>query len=169
MVNFKWNKLPPLHIVDRYFNAVHNLGVKNDGDGLDYYLPGAKFDEDVLRIKGPYVVLVLGAAHFTKQIPTELAAEICAGSEWPVVLIGGKQEMDKAAFIENASPSSIINKVGVLSIHESAFLIRDSRLVISSDTGMMHIAAAFKKELIVVWGNTIPAIWYGALLWKLRG
>src|SRR6478609_11898899 len=39
MVNLKINKLPPVHIVDRYLDAAKWLGVKNDSLGLDYFIP----------------------------------------------------------------------------------------------------------------------------------
>ncbi|MBP8033417.1 MAG: hypothetical protein KAZ71_02400, partial [Bacteroidia bacterium] len=38
VVNFKKNKLPNIHIVDRYFETVQSLGVNNDGKGLDYFI-----------------------------------------------------------------------------------------------------------------------------------
>ena len=40
IVNFKKDRLPDVHIVDRYFETVQNLGVKNDNKGLDYFIPG---------------------------------------------------------------------------------------------------------------------------------
>ena len=40
--------------------------------------------------------------------------------------------------------------------NESAALIKLSSKVITHDTGLMHIAAAFKKEIVSVWGNTVP-------------
>ena len=40
-VNFKMNSLPPVHIVDRYLKTVEKLGVKNDGQGLDFFIPEA--------------------------------------------------------------------------------------------------------------------------------
>jgi ADP-heptose:LPS heptosyltransferase len=50
----------------------------------------------------------------------------------------------------------------------NADLIRKSKLVISNDTGLMHIAAAFKKPVISLWGNTVPSFgmypYYGTLL-----
>src|SRR5690606_1714191 len=39
MVNFKLNRLPDKHIVDRYLETVASLGVVNDGEGLDYFIP----------------------------------------------------------------------------------------------------------------------------------
>jgi ADP-heptose:LPS heptosyltransferase len=40
---------------------------------------------------------------------------------------------------------------------QSASLVRQAKKIITHDTGLMHIAAAFKKEIISVWGNTVPA------------
>jgi ADP-heptose:LPS heptosyltransferase len=39
LVNFKINRLPEAHIVDRYLAAAAPLGVRNDGEGLDYFFP----------------------------------------------------------------------------------------------------------------------------------
>jgi ADP-heptose:LPS heptosyltransferase len=41
-------------------------------------------------------------------------------------------------------------------LNESADLVKKSKLIITHDTGLMHIAAAFKKKIISVWGNTVP-------------
>src|SRR6202789_728000 len=37
--NFKWNRMPAVHIVDRYMETVAGFGIKNDGAGLDYFIP----------------------------------------------------------------------------------------------------------------------------------
>lgn len=51
----------------------------------------------------------------------------------------------------------LVNVCGKLSIRQSAYLVHHSRAIIASDTGLMHIAAALKKRVISVWGNTVPA------------
>ena len=43
-----------------------------------------------------------------------------------------------------------------MSIHQSAAIIKHAKKVLTHDTGLMHIAAAFKKEIISLWGNTVP-------------
>jgi ADP-heptose:LPS heptosyltransferase len=43
-------------------------------------------------------------------------------------------------------------------------LLRQSEKVISPDTGLMHIASALKKEIISVWGNTVPAFGFSPYL-----
>jgi ADP-heptose:LPS heptosyltransferase len=51
---------------------------------------------------------------------------------------------------------SIYNGCGLWSINQSASVISQSNCVIAPDTGMMHVAAAFKKKIITIWGNTTP-------------
>lgn len=50
----------------------------------------------------------------------------------------------------------IYNACGKFSLGQSASLVRQASLVVSHDTGLMHIAAAFGKEIFSVWGNTVP-------------
>ena len=54
-------------------------------------------------------------------------------------------------------PVKIYNACGKFSLNESADLVRKAKVVIAHDTGLMHIAAAFKKDVISVWGNTVPS------------
>ncbi|RMG79222.1 MAG: glycosyl transferase, partial [Bacteroidetes bacterium] len=58
--------------------------------------------------------------------------------------------------IASLSGSHVFNACGKLSVHKSADAIRQSLKVITHDTGMMHIAAAFNKPMASIWGNTIP-------------
>lgn len=152
MVNFKINRLPKVHIVDRYLKAVESLGVVNDGQGLDYFLP----PEKSWRAGPPYIVFAIGAAHATKRLPTEKIIEICQNIKLPVLLIGGKDVAAEGEIIAQKSGNHVSNTCGKCTLHESAAYIRDAQKVFTHDTGMMHIAAAFNKEIISIWGNTIP-------------
>jgi len=58
--------------------------------------------------------------------------------------------------MQNITYTNVLDLCGKLSLHDSAFLIKNSKVVITPDTGMMHIAAAFKKNIISLWGNTVP-------------
>jgi ADP-heptose:LPS heptosyltransferase len=51
----------------------------------------------------------------------------------------------------------VYNGCGKFNINQSASVIKKARYVFTHDTGLMHIAAAFKKEIFSIWGNTIPA------------
>lgn len=158
LVNFKIDRLPGVHIVQRYLKTVEHLGVRYDGVGLDYFIPPAEevrvSDFSKLLSEGNYVAFVLGATHATKRLPVEKAAEICRNLDQPVVLLGGKAEQLTAQAIVGPN---VVNLCGQLSLHQSASVVRQAGKVLTHDTGLMHIAAAFRKKIVSVWGNTVPA------------
>jgi ADP-heptose:LPS heptosyltransferase len=104
-----------------------------------------------------YIGFVIGAKHFTKQLPVEKIISICKKINKPIILLGGKEDAARAEMIENAVGKNIFNACGKYNLNQSASLIKQATKVITHDTGLMHIAAAFKKEIISVWGNTVPA------------
>ncbi|MBN1598383.1 MAG: glycosyltransferase family 9 protein [Bacteroidales bacterium] len=158
-VNFKINRLPDIHIVDRYFDTLKIFSVINDNKGLDYFIPANEEvnPEDLSKDLLPgYVVIIVGGGHNTKQIPVEKLTEIINELKKPVVLIGGKEDINKADKITADIRKSLTNLTGKLSVNQSASVIRQAQVILTPDTGMMHIAAAFQKRIISVWGNTIP-------------
>ena len=64
--------------------------------------------------------------------------------------------MQTARPLSDKAQGKVYNACGRFSINQSASLVQQARVVITPDTGLMHIAAAFKKKIISVWGNTIP-------------
>ncbi|WP_439881504.1 glycosyltransferase family 9 protein [Pontibacter sp. MBLB2868] len=167
MVNFKRNRLPDMHIVDRYLEAAVALGVKDDGKGLDYYIP--QQDEVAIQtlpepFRQGYVAFAIGAQHYTKRLPTDRIIELCERLQQPVILLGGKEDASTgeeiaAHFSAGKSLQQltiIYNACGKYNLNGSASLVRQANKVVSHDTGLMHIAAAFQKDIISVWGNTIP-------------
>ena len=155
LTTFKINLLPNKHIVDRYLDTVAHLGVRNDNLGLDYFLQDNESLLNRLELPEKYVVLVIGGQHSTKILPTDRLQEICKQIKLTVVLIGGLDDKSRGDEISQ-NQSEVINTCGDLSINQSAFLIKYAKKVITHDTGMMHVAAAFKKEIVSIWGNTVP-------------
>lgn len=163
VVNFKINKLPNIHIVDRYFETVKTLGIKNDGRGLDYFIP-EKEDVDIKTLPtsfhNNYIGFVIGAKYSTKQLPNEKIISICKKINQPVILLGGKEDVEKGnrivSSLKSQATSLIFNACGKYNLNQSASLVKQAKKIITHDTGLMHIAAAFKKEIVSVWGNTIP-------------
>ncbi len=157
--NFKINMMPEKHIVDRNFEAVASLGVVNDGLGLDYFIPEKdkikKTDIPTAHMHG-YIAVVIGAALATKKMPLHKLKELCAAIKHPIILLGGKEDVKEGEAIAAVDDIKIYNACGKFSLNESADLVRNARLVITHDTGLMHIAAALQKPIISVWGNTVP-------------
>lgn len=159
MVNLKINKLPNKHIVDRYFETVQPLGVKNDGKGLDYFIPEKdEIDTKALptAFRDGYIGFVIGAKYATKQLPNAKIISICKKMDLPVILLGGAEDAEKGDLICEAVTKNIYNACGKYNLNQSASLVKQAKKIIAHDTGLMHIAAAFKKEIVSVWGNTIP-------------
>ena len=157
-VNLKVDRLPDTHIVDRYVQTLSSLGIENDGEGLDFFFP-TDFEppEIPTDLSAGFVAVVVGAKHATKQLPKDKLVELCNGLNRPVLLVGGKEDTDLASVIMKGVNGKIVSGCGGYNLLQSAWLIKQAEVVITHDTGMMHIAAAFNKKIISVWGNTIPA------------
>jgi len=158
LVNFKMDRLPKQHIVDRYLETVTAFGVRNDGKGLDYFL--SREDEKSVTTLPPfcndgYIGFVIGAKHFTKQLPLEKMIAICSRLNKPIVLLGGKEDVERGEAVALTRPE-IFNACGQYSLNQSAALVKHALKIITHDTGLMHIAAAFNKDIVSIWGNTIP-------------
>lgn len=159
LVQFKINRMPEKHIVDRYLETISVFDVKNDGHGLDFFIPDDEyFDVGQLPkfFQNGYLVFVIAGTYLTKKLPVSKITEICNSVTFPVVLLGGKNEVEAAREIDSETGENVLSLAGKLSLNESASILRDANLVLTNDTGLMHIAAAFKKKILSFWGNTVP-------------
>jgi len=155
-VNLKWDLLPDAHIVQRYLKAVDTFGVRYDGDGLDLFIDRAiEPPAAVSQTSQPYIAFAIGAAHGTKRLPPESLADLCSRIKHPIILLGGSTEKEIGEDLAKTSPL-VTSLCGTCSLQESAAVLRKAALVISHDTGMMHMAAALQKPIFSIWGNTIP-------------
>ena len=160
-VKLKWNVMPKVHIVDRYLDTVKHLGVVNDGAGLDYFIAP---HEEVQHKDIPashhagFIAVVIGASFYTKKLPIYKLQELCRKIDHPIMLLGAKEEFAEGEEIRKVDDVKIYNACGKFSLNESADLVRKAKLVIAHDTGLMHIAAALKKQVIAVWGSTTPSL-----------
>lgn len=171
LVNLKWRSImPDKSIVERYFETVRTLGVVNDGEGLDYFIPSAQetVQEDIpMSHWTGYVACVLGGSKATKQLPTVQWIAFAERCQLPLIMLGGPEDREEGEAIARAIPSQrVYNACGKFKLNESADLVKKARVVVSNDTGLMHIAAAFRRPVVSLWGNTVPELgmfpYYGA-------
>ncbi|MFW6289865.1 MAG: glycosyltransferase family 9 protein, partial [Mariniphaga sp.] len=159
LVRFKINRLPDKHVVDRYMETVQVFDVKNDGKGLDYFI-SAEENYGIRNLPqqfvGGYIAFVIAGTYSTKKLPAHKVIEICNRIDFPVVLLGGKNEEQVGKEIYSQTGDHVLNLAGKLTLNQSASLVRDAKLVLSNDTGLMHIAAAYGKKILSFWGNTVP-------------
>ncbi len=176
MVNFKINRLPNIHVVDRYMETLVPLNIKSDQLGLDYFIP----EKDIVETdwipethRNGYIVYGIGAQHGTKKLPFEKMIELCAKINKPIILVGDTLDVEvgekiKDFFTSDVSDSLdsvlkkmhkqtvIFNAAGKFNLNQTASIIKKAEFVFTHDTSIMHIAAAFKKRIFSIWGNTIP-------------
>ena len=159
-LKLKKNLVPPVHLVDRYFKAVVPLGITNDNKPIDYFFKQVHNLSTLLPpgFSNGYVAFIIGATHFTKRMPNEKVISICNRLNYPIVLLGGKDVVHNAREIEEKSSALIYNTCGTLTLDESVFLVSQASAVIGFDTGLTHIAEAFNKPIVSIWGSTVPEL-----------
>jgi ADP-heptose:LPS heptosyltransferase len=149
----KSNLFKVSHIVDRYIDTLKYYEIKNDFEGLDFDCENES--ENISKLPESYVCLVLGGTYLTKRIPQEKIIELISKSQNNTfVLIGGKGEIELGEQIFHHFSDRILNFSGNISIQESAIVIKNSKVVVSGDTGMAHLASALGKPIAMLWGNT---------------
>jgi len=179
MVHLKINKLPNIHVVDRFMQAVEPLGVKMDDLGLDYFIP----EKDEVELSWlpethskEYIALAIGGDYQTRKLPEKRLIELCDRINKPIVLIGDAVDNKIAQRVENFfrrndndaeteeklhkglnKKALIFNACGKFNINQMASIIKQARAVFTHENATMHMAAAFKKQVFSIWGNTIPA------------
>ena len=155
------NFMPTRHISDRCVDTLAPLGVVNDGMGLDYFVPSTiQLNNNAIPAshQNGYIALVIGASFASKQLPIEQLQALCLFLKYPVVLVGGKEDIFEGEEVAKVDPVKIFNACGKFSLHESALLVQQSKTVISHDTGFLYIACAYHKKTVAIWGATSPSL-----------
>ncbi|MDP4843013.1 MAG: glycosyltransferase family 9 protein, partial [Salibacteraceae bacterium] len=160
-VNFKRELLPIEHVVKRGFDAVKALGIEDDGQGLDYFIPTQ--DEVDLKtissaLKNGFVAYAIGGQMLGKILPEDKIISLCAKIEKPIVLLGGPEDAERAERILAAIATKVFNACGKFNLNQSASILAQADVVLTHDTGLMHIASALKKKVVSLWFATTPQI-----------
>jgi ADP-heptose:LPS heptosyltransferase len=157
-VRFKiFNQLPDKHLVNRYMKTVSELSVQYDGNGLDFFTGEEQIPEKIQsNLPENFHAYAIGGQHTTKRLPLSKMKELIERSSLPIVLLGGDKDIQTADLLKDYFGDKVFNLCGQLSLSQSALIFKMANKVISHDSVMMHIAAALDKDLISIWGNTIP-------------
>jgi ADP-heptose:LPS heptosyltransferase len=159
-LKFKLKLIAPTHLVDRYLEATKPLGIVNDGKPIDYYIKAEHQLDKLLPLshQNGYIAFIIGATHFTKRMPNEKIISICSKLKLPIVLLGGNDVKVNGDIIAEAVDASVYNACGKTSLDESVFLVSKAESIIGFDTGLTHIAEAFNKPIVSIWGGTVPEL-----------
>jgi heptosyltransferase-2 len=153
MTNFKTNYFWIPSIVERYALAAK---VELSGNPIVLNLNQAA----PLSLPDAYAVWVLGAKFKTKQFPLEKIRETLALCDVSIVLLGGKEEINMAKNLSQEFPR-LINLVGKTDFFQAARVLSQAKLVVTNDTGLMHLASFYNPPMLCLWGNTVPGFGMG--------
>lgn len=157
---------PMPHVVERYLGALEPLGIADDGGGVELWLPEERSHAVYPPVNrqppaDPTIGIAPGARHNTKRwLPSGFAAVAqtlqCQG--WRVIALGSKSERDLCeTVVAGLDRSRTLNAAGS-SLEETARLLDQCTLVLSNDSAAVHLAAARRVPVVVVYGSTVPTL-----------
>ncbi len=153
----------------RYIETVKDFGIYDDNKGLELNIP------ETIRLETNSLLNNLGikksdkvigfcpsAKHYTKCWPKEYYLElgkILVKTGLKIFLFGSEADFTTCKFItdeiNNTDSLSAINLSGKLNLLQTASAIDCCNLIVTNDTGLMHIACALKKGIIAIFGPTV--------------
>jgi lipopolysaccharide heptosyltransferase II len=152
------------HAVDWYLGVLPLLGVPVDWN-FDW-LPQRPQIARLVREKWPvdsrrWIVIQPGARWVNKRWPAEHFAETVrrlAHLDPPrhFAILGGPEDRSLGKTIAQALPDRCLDLTGALGLQEMLEWIRSCELMITNDTGPMHVAAALGKQVAALFGPTEP-------------
>lgn len=163
LIRFKWNlygKIPPVPL--RFLRAVEDLGVNDDGRGADLFLSDADVRqsepvlEQVVGNAKSVVALCPGARHATKRWPAKRWSDLgrrLRAEGFHVVVVGSKSESGLMDSIANEIPGS--QQFCGQSFVRVAALFQRCSVVVTNDSGLMHLAAGFHRPIVALFGPTV--------------
>lgn len=155
---------PPVPEAERYFEAARGLDVRPDGGpaqvgiGPDAARTAAGWMADQALGGRPIVALAPGAAHFTKRWPTahwEALGRALVGRGYDVAVLTGSDFRDEGTAIVAAAGGHAAATAGALGLQATAAILRESHVLVSGDTGLMHLATAVGTRVVALFGPTV--------------
>lgn len=154
------------HVIDVQLRNIRGLGVNPVGRHMEFFLNQDDFIEAgpfVKRLKAGkkgFIALHSFGRNKNRWWPVDIAREFLRlfseNTGYSIVIIGGKKEKDEAeGLIKGTEAVSIAGK---LSIRGTAALLRDAALMVTTDSGPMHIAQAVGVPSVVLFGPADPRV-----------
>lgn len=158
-------------ITERYRNALAGVPLVEDQDGPEVWLeatshqqigPLERYSVDSSKrsrfLAGSRIAVAPGAHHFTKRWPAEHFVELCKGlaSQGATpVLLGGIGDVELCASIAQAADCGVEDRSGAASVQDTTLVLDTCALIITNDTGVMHLATARRLPVVAIFGSTV--------------
>jgi heptosyltransferase-2 len=165
LVHFGWNLYNEIKPVPfRYLNAISSWGMEDDGLGLELNIDkeadrsiSIRFRDNKLDEQKSLIVLAPGASRSTKRWPAYRFGEIgkyFSQKNAQIALVGGKFDIDVCKEVVKNMDDNVWDFSGQLSLQETAAVVKRADLLITNDTGVMHIGAATGRRIVAIFGPT---------------
>ncbi len=175
LVRFKLNVFDKLggapNVALRYLESVYRFGVKDDGKGLELFFHQENerrvrqlIVDSGLAPKANFIGICPSAKHnnkmWLKERFAETAAELSRDRKSPIVIFGSEIERERSDAIERLiaqrnPDAKILNLAGKISLTETAAMMDFCSIVITNDSGLMHLASARKRNVVAIFGPTV--------------
>lgn len=109
-----------------------------------------------LALQGFYTFAPGAEFGSSKRWPAAHYAQLAAQLDAPVVLLGSGKDAPVCEEIVQAAPGRCLNLAGKTSLMEAIALIAGARAMVSNDSGLMHVAAAFGIPQVALFGSSSP-------------
>lgn len=151
-------------VAERYFEAARRLDTRPDGGPPEFCLGGGARDRAAQwlaergLVDARLAALAPGAAHATKRWPiahwSALAERLRADGYRPVV-VGGPDDRGLAQQLVAEGTGAAVSAAGECSLQETGALLERARVVVSGDTGVMHMATGVGTPVVALFGPTV--------------
>ena len=151
-------------VAERYFEAARQLDVRPDGGPPEFFL-GAAARERVARWIAErgladvrIAALAPGAAHATKRWPIghwQALAERLRGAGYRIVVLGGPE--DRGAAQQLGGRGLAESAAGEFTLQETGACLARAKVLVSGDTGVMHMATGVGTPVVALFGPTVSA------------
>jgi len=171
LIHCKWNFYNGIvPVAERYLETASCLGIENDGKGLDIFLPQeinarveTQLREDV-KSKNVVIGICPTARHKTKEwLPDRfiaLALRLHKDTNAAFLVFGGREDREYCSTIVHqinaeCNDTAAINYAGQFSLLETASAMQRCAVIVTNDSGLMHVAAAMKRKVVAIFGSTL--------------
>ena len=143
------------HAVDRYLKIPASLGCDVSGARFPFP-PFVDAAGKNVPVEGEYAVMVPGARKPVNRWAATRFGELAARLPLRTVVVGSRGDRELADDVVRASRGKAVSLAGMTDTRELVALIRTARLLVSNDTGPMHIAAALSVPVFALFGPANP-------------
>lgn len=172
LVYLKKSIIKNYSVVQNYFDALSSLNIQADELGNEVFLKDGLSSAEKRRndSSGLTFGFAPGANHFTKRYPSkkfaDLAKSLIENYNAGITLFGGKQDIQICKEINQLTGNKLKDLSGSDSILETVKNLKEIDLLITNDTGVMHLASACNIPIIAIFGSSVREL--GFLPYRIK-